>query len=69
LAAERSLIEHIEVLLEFGVDIDIRPMVSALGCSDISASLIKCNGYLFPHPFDIRMMILHCIMHVNMVRL
>jgi len=32
LAAELSLIEHIEVLLSFGVDINIRSKVSVLGC-------------------------------------
>jgi len=69
LAAERSLIEHIEVLLEFGVDVNIKPMVSASGCCDLSASHIKWNDYLSPHLLDIRTMILHCIMHVDMVRL
>jgi len=27
LAAEQSLIQHIEILLEFGADVNIRPMV------------------------------------------
>ena len=34
LAAELSLIEHIEVLLAFGVDINIRSEVSALDTYD-----------------------------------
>ena len=40
LAAELVLIEHIEVLLAIGVDVNIRPKVSALVCFNFLAKLV-----------------------------
>ena len=40
LAAELGLTDHIEVLLAFGVDVDIRSQVSALVCFNFLARLV-----------------------------
>jgi len=40
LAAELVLIEHIEVLLAIGVDVNIRPKVSALICFNFLVRLM-----------------------------
>ena len=71
LAAERSLCEHIGVMLALDFNVNIRSQVSILDCPNYSSKGSSNADYFFLslRTLNISIMKLRFIVHVRMVRL